>query len=391
MNATQGGPPQPSGSPAPGGQRQVGKLWVGGAVAAAAVLVLTWLMVRQGDSAPDKGIAGVSSAGSAPAPTALPAGTAAEPGAAVAPGALPAAVRSQALDHAPGGCDVLLRVDMGRVLALPASQNHLAPVLREIAEGGETDTPASQRVRAFLRSAGIDPRRDIRDLLVCGANLEASKGQRLAVVLAGDLRPETVVAAASGAQGSEVLPVHGGRKVIALPSKGGDRLTMGQAADGALVISNDRGLFDAAVESSRTAADAYRLPTEPEVAVVVVPEYFARGGDIDGPLSRHRADVRRVTIAGFLLPGPGSRAEVRAAMRDAAAAADLSATAGALLESVKREGGGLAGQLLSTAKMRVDGSDLVVDAPWTAAIVDMLARNAAGSLRDAFQRGALRL
>ena len=98
-----------------------------------------------------------------------------------------------------------------------------------------------------------------------------------------------------------------------------------------------------------------------------------------------------MTIAGFLLPGAGSRAEVRAAMRDAAAAADLSATAGALLDSVKRDGGGLAGQLLTTAKMRVDGSDLVLDAPWTAAIVDMLARNAAGSLRDAFQRGALRL
>jgi len=98
-----------------------------------------------------------------------------------------------------------------------------------------------------------------------------------------------------------------------------------------------------------------------------------------------------VTIIVFLAPGAGSRAEVRASMRDAAAAADLSSTAGALLQSAQREGGGLAGQLLTAAKMRIDGSDLVVDAPWSAAMVDMVAKNAAASLRDTFQRGALRL
>jgi hypothetical protein len=387
----------PGGAPAPPGadrsaQRQVGKLWIGGALAAAAVLVVTWVLVRDGDSAPERGIAGVSAAvtgtGAAPAGT-----TAAPPNAAPpAPGALPAAVRSRALDHAPPGCDVLIRVDMGRVLALPAAENHLAPVLRDIAEGGETDPPAARRTRDILRNAGIDPRRDVADVLVCGANLEGpAKAQKLAVVLAGSLRPETVVPAASGAEGSEALPRHGGRQVLALPSKGGDRLTLGQAADGALVISNDRGLFDAAVETSRAAEESYRLPSEPAMAVVVAPEYFARGGDIDGPLSRHRADVRRLTLTASLAPGAGSRAELRAAMRDAAAASDLSATASALLESVKRDGGGLAGQLLTSAKMRVDGSDLVIDAPWSAAMVDMLAKNAAGSLRDAFQRGALRL
>ncbi|MEJ7728646.1 MAG: hypothetical protein WKG00_05480 [Polyangiaceae bacterium] len=387
---------EPTGS-APGAERQVGRLWVGAAVAAAGVLVLTWLVVRDGDSAPEKGIAGVSGAvsgsGSVSASgAATPPPGAGAPSADVSPGALPAAVRSRARDHAPGGCDLVVRLDMARVLALPAAQNHFGPVLREIAEGGETDTPASRRTRDLLRNAGIDPRRDIAEVLICAANLEGpAKTQKLAVVLTGNLRPETVVAAASGAEGSEALPAHGGRKVLALPSKGGDRLTLGQAADGALVISNDRGFFDAAVATSRTAEDAYRLPAEPDMAAVVVPEYFARGGDNDGPLSRHRADVRRVTITVFLAPGAGSRAEVRASMRDAASAADLSSTAGALLESAQREGGGLAGQLLTAAKMRVDGSDLVVDAPWSAAIVDRVAKNAAGSLRDTFQRGALRL
>ena len=171
---------------------------------------------------------------------------------------------------------------------MPASQNHLLTVLREVAEGGETDTPASQRVRSFLRSAGIDPRRDIRDLLVCGANLEAPKGQKLAVVLAGDCVRRRGRRGDRRAEGSELLRCTAGAGNLAA-EQSGDRLTMGQAADGALVISNDRGLFDAAVESSRTAGGELPPADRAGAGGGRRARYFARGGDIDGPLSRHRA------------------------------------------------------------------------------------------------------
>jgi hypothetical protein len=360
-------PPGPAATP----PTRIGRVWIAIAGVTAVAAALAVFLITRDRPQPDKGIAAIATGG----------------------GQLAAPIASRAFDHAPTGCDVVVRVDVARLLQAPAAVIHLVPVLEDIATGAGAESPGTRRTTEFLRAAGIDPRRDITEVILCAASLEtAAEQQRLAVIFGGSLRPEALVpaVAATDPDAGDRAGTFDGRRVARTRSRRGELLIVGQAADGAIVVSNDLVFFESGVKTNKNASDVYKIPTEPEAAVVVVPEFFqhpTRGPE--GPLTRHRPEVRRMVMTAALAPG-GAKGELRASVRDTMAAQALEADAARLLEGARAQGGdGLEQMLLGAAKLRLEGSDLLLEAPWTEANVEQAVKRAAASLREAFQKGGL--
>src|SRR5262249_54901344 len=123
-----------------------------------------------------------------------------------------------------------------------------------------------------------------------------------ALVLGGDLAPESVVPALAAAEarspesaGAVTANAFEGRKVL-VRTDGRARLFAGQAADGAMVFASDRALFEGAMPAH---APAYELAKDAEIALSASPEIAARvlkrsGGDLN-PLRAHLGAIRRVS------------------------------------------------------------------------------------------------
>jgi hypothetical protein len=283
-------------------------------------------------------------------------------------------------------------VDAGAVLGHEAVKKHVVPALEELAQGkSEGASDDAKEFEAFLRAAAIDPRSDIKEVLVCVAKVDADQGAaKFAVIFGGEFRPEAVADAmvkTSTKDKIEIITIDG-RKAAKKTS--GELLLVGQASDGAVVFATDQSLYEAAMKPTTAYQVTYALPMNVEAAFVVSEQLIqrARGGRAfkGNPFANDIAATTRVS--GFVALQGSPRGEVRVSMKSEKDAAELvKGLEGLILPALKKEAGrqrSQAGEIeaLNAAKVRAEGKDVVIDAPWSAAGVEQAAQKLAELIRE---------
>lgn len=316
------------------------------------------------------------------------------------PSSLPAKQASVAYRHVPPGCDMVVRANVAQLMDVPAVKTHLLPILDELEVSAATD-PDARALDELLRSAGIDPKKDLKDFAACiqGVNLPESQ-QKFLFVLGGDLRPDTLVPAWEKVDrrsaDKPVVTKTDGRFVGRARTLDGDMIIAGQGADAAIVFTNDEALFAGAVKESASYQSDYGLPTATEASVIVGPSVVrdAMGGGGPNPFLKDLNAITRIV-------GTASLAEARLELRLATTSAQA---AKSLLEvynlvfgpMLKQQIGGAKAKapgadVLTNAKPRVDGNDFVLSAQGTSADVEAAAKELARLLREERKKGSFKL
>lgn len=170
--------------------------------------------------------------------------------------------------HLPEGCDVVGRLDLGRVLAHPAVAKELGPAIGELTAQAAPVGSELAQLQAFLKDAQLDLRMSFRSAAFCFK--DAKPEPEVVVALGGTLAPETIVGSLrkSATKMKGQIEKLDGRQVL----REGDFM-LGQAADGALVFASDMALFRAASEPSDRHASLYALPTSGDGAWVATERF----------------------------------------------------------------------------------------------------------------------
>jgi hypothetical protein len=169
-------------------------------------------------------------------------GEAEESAARAAPSAMVAP--SRAARHLPEGCEVVVHYSAAASRAAPSPGS---AALRALLPGGGDDELAMAQLRAL---GAFDPERDVESALVC---LSAG-GVHQVMVAAGDIPLGALLPAIEADTPSVERRRVGEVDAVAL-TVDGRRWTLGQAADGSIVVSDDDALFAAALRESTRAAE----------------------------------------------------------------------------------------------------------------------------------------
>ncbi len=297
--------------------------------------------------------------------------------------------RSVAHEHLPATCDIVARADVGQIQALPSFQARVKPVLDELSsEATALDDPDMADLRSFLIDARLDPARDVDEVAFCV--IDPVGGAKFAVIVGGMFAADGVVdAAAKRGESSERVNI-GGRPVVKSKSKkGGAPVYLGQAEDGAIVFSNDEALLTATLPRSDAHQAVYKLPLDKELSLVVTSALMTKQAERikANPFAKGFASVTGASGSlGLAMPG----GQGRLSTASPAAATDVEREISGLLALARLKssflgGGGKKGlvEALMDVNTSVQGSDVVLDLPWTAKGVDDLMDAAADGLRKA--------
>ncbi|MEZ4313183.1 MAG: hypothetical protein R3F14_34625 [Polyangiaceae bacterium] len=314
------------------------------------------------------------------------------------PSTLPAKQASIAYRHLPGGCDVVARGSLAQMMEVQAVKTHLVPIFDEMQANAAKD-PDAKAVDELLAAAGIDAKKDIKDVAVCmkGVSLPKSE-QKFLLVLGGDLRPESVVPAWEKVDArttdKPVVTKTDGRFVGRLREADGETIIVGQGSDAAILVSNEEALFAGAVNETKSFETDYALPQAGEASIAVgasiVRDAMAMGGP--NPFQKDINAITRVTGTASLAQ---ARVELRLTTTSPQSAKSLLDVYNLILAPMmKKEMGqqkipGAAS--LSEAKATVEGNDFVLAAQGTPADVDAAARELARVLREERAKGKLSL
>lgn len=297
--------------------------------------------------------------------------------------------RSVAHEHLPPTCEIVARADLARIQALPSFQAKVKPAIDELTSEATTlDDPDAADLRSFLLEARLDPARDIEE--VVGCIIDPAAGAKFAFVFGGTFSSDGVVAAAAKrGESSERIEV-GGRPVVKAKSKkGGAFVYLGQAEDGAIVFSNDESLLASALQKSDAHEAVYKLPLASEVSVVVTKTLMQKQAERMKSIPALRSFASVTGATGSVgLAVPGGQARLSTASPEAASDIEREIAGLIALDRLKSTflGGGGRSTLMQSlldVKTSVDGSDLILDLPWSTERVDEVMGLAADALRKA--------
>jgi len=325
----------------------------------------------QTSSGEAKPAAKASGAGSAATATASSAADVKAPAAASV-----AADPKAAYNHLPPDCDVVARIDISKLMSQPAMAKEVTPLLDQIAKKPDAKSPDFKAFQGFLTEAGIDLKSSFKSAALCVRGV--AQQAKFSFVVAGDLKPETIVAA------MEKAPVKGkkptvvdidGRKAIS-----DAKFTMGQAADGALVFSDDKALFQATTGINDNYRAKYQLPLEGDFGLAVAQGLAKSMGEKDKSMPKEFGGVDRVTASVDLT---ASKAFARLTCTSPDEATKLNAMLVLMkaqfkdkLGAAAKGGLGQGGELkaLENAASKVEGSTVTIDVTLPAEMMDQAAQ-----------------
>lgn len=306
------------------------------------------------------------------------------------PSSLPPKQASAAHRHLPQGCDLVARASLAQMMEVPAVKQHLVPVIEELQRGGAD--PASAQISSVTGAAGIDAQRDIKDVAVCAKGIDkGGRDQKVALVIGGDLRPETLVPAIEKielrkAEKAQVSKVNG-RLVARMRASDGETAILGQAADGAIVVTNDEALFTAATGDPAARDSEYGLPLAADGAVTITASAMQSALAKGGP-NPFLKDVNAITRAVATASLADARLELRLVTTSAQSAKGLADVYSLILAPMVRQqlaamkGKAPGVDVLMNAKAAVDGADFVLTAQGSPADVEAAVRELARILRE---------
>lgn len=306
-------------------------------------------------------------------------------GSASGPGAAAQKLSSKALEHLPAGCELTVYADVAKTLALPAAQKELIPALG----AAESKSPSEgyQEMQKLLKDANIDPKKDIHSVALCANGVDQDDKQKVVVILGGQFRGDSVASAAPKKDPTDVISELDGRKLLTGKTKKGKTIVLTQAADGAILVGNDRALLESALKTGTAYKSEYALTGDAELGFNVGEGLITRalkGSGRPNPMTSSLKGVSRVS--GVLRLGSPS-AELRLATASPAEATKMSAGLTELLAMLKKSAATEKSQVgeleaLATTKIRADGKDVVLEAAWSKEGVEKAAGELAKLIRD---------
>jgi hypothetical protein len=293
---------------------------------------------------------------------------------------------SKAYTHLPSGCDAVMRLDVAAVLKADAFKKHVLPALEEQAKS-DAD---SKKFDAFLKDAGIDPKKSIKDVVLCATNLSGSE-PNVVVIAGGELSAGAVIPAmqkhAKAGELKEPRDV-GGLQVLEGKN---EPFMVAQASDGAILFGNKVELLTAAAKA-KSGDKEYGLALDKElvglVAAKAIQKALSEGGG-SNPFAAMMKGAGKLTVSVSL----GTNVmEARITMGSAAEAQEAATGLGAFVELAKAgaaEGGSKQGpeaigqDLVKSLKLTAEGKDLVAKITMPASTVEDVAKEMAKGIREA--------
>jgi hypothetical protein len=326
-----------------------------------------------------------ASTAQAAASTGTSAGAPAKDAPASAP--VPTGGNSAALSHLPSNCDTIARIDLAKVLAMPAVKAHVAPALEDMKKSAPS-SESDKNFRAFIADAGIDPLTDIKEIAMCAKGIgPGGMGQgpsnQFTLVLGGSFKPGAVIPAREKNGKKDALSTEdlGGTKIAV--AKDGSTV-IGQAADGAVVIAGDKASLEAALKGG---ADGSKLglPTDAAIAFVMPAEAMKKAMATPGtPFGAQAAKAGRALLT-VDLARPAL--QLRIGMTDDAAATELAGALKLILGQMTSQpvppGDPSAGlvAMAKEAKISSAAGETVVDVAIPAGQIDELGKQLAEVIR----------
>ena len=309
---------------------------------------------------------------------------------AAAPSAKRAGKAGLATAHLAASCEVLARVDVAALLALPAIKKEIVPALEEM-KAKEPKDDSGKRFKAFLTEAGIDPLKDVSELALCITDLAGAmpgaatrKEPGVTLLLAASVKPGALVPAllkhgkADKVSETEI----GGVKAVTDP-KG--EMFAGQAADGVILVAKGKGDFEAALKAG-DAAGKLGLPLEVPIAFAIPGDTMQTLMKQAGQQNPFAAQVDKVGRAALTADLVKNTLAVRIDMADEKAAMELAGALKMILGQLSKgpaQAGpmGMAGNALKDAKVDAIGKELVAELAIPAAQIEALTKQLAESIR----------
>jgi hypothetical protein len=321
---------------------------------------------------------GLTSSGAAkPAPKGAGSGASATATTTAGAATAGAADAKAAYNHLPADCDVVARLDISKLMAHPAVAKDVTPLLDQIAQKKDSKDADFKAFQGFLTETGLNLKTSFKSAALCVRGV--AQQPKFAMIIAGDLKPETIVAA------MEKAPMRGkkptvvdidGRKAIS-----DAKFTMGQAADGSLVFSDDKALFQAATAVSDSYRSKYQLPLEGEIGLAVA-ETLAKSMSAKDPSMKEFGGVGRISAS---LDLAASKAVARLSC-----ASPEEATKLVLMKAQFKEKAGATsqfgeGKALESANSKVEGKDVLIDITLPAEVMDQGAKLVSAELAKALK------
>jgi hypothetical protein len=291
-------------------------------------------------------------------------------------------IKSVAHDHLPKGCQAVVRVNIKGLLKTPALKKHVVPALDDSAKESED----ADKFALFLIAARLDPKKDLKEMVLCVKNMGADE-PTFAAVLGGKLLENGIVDALETQGDKEKFKKAkdvGGLRVIEGKD---DPVFITQASDAALVFGNKLGLVKSAAKTGNNHKKLYELPLDEQIVAVITADAVQELSDKAGkqnPLSAAMKGAGRVVLTASLDTG---KVTARLGMPDKEAAEELAEAIKSLIAAVQKTPGGIpdkdAAGLLAKAKIKAVGKELVVSVKIPQKLIEQGAKEVAKGIRRA--------
>ncbi|MEM9692206.1 MAG: hypothetical protein AAGA56_06665 [Myxococcota bacterium] len=172
-------------------------------------------------------------------------------------------VATKAATHLPDGCEVVVHVDISKILGAPNLKEAVASLQTAIDKTKEKDKDDPKSFTAFMADAKFDPLKDLKSTAVCMNEIEAKPKATFAV--AGEFKAETMLASFEKTTKEKDVKREKVGDVDALSMDNGG-MYIAAAPDGILVGTANKDKLASLMEPG-TAHEAYKLPEAP-VSVV---------------------------------------------------------------------------------------------------------------------------
>jgi len=270
---------------------------------------------------------------------------------------------SVAHQHLPKGCEAVIRVDISGLMKVPAIKEHVVPAIDEHAK----DSEDAGKLAAFLLTAQLNPKEDLKEIVVCVKNIDGGDEPDVLAIVGGHLLDKGIIGALDkhAKKGKFKKPVDEDGLIFVEGKE--DEVFIGQVSDAALVVSNKKGLMKKAADTGDAYKEVYKIPLEEQI-VAVIPKETVKGlsKQAGGPFKAKLKGAGRVVVSATLDPGKvGARLE----MPSKSAAKELRDAINEFVDQMKQLPGGaaaagmnpMAAAMLDDVKVKTKGKDLVVE------------------------------
>lgn len=260
--------------------------------------------------------------------------------------------------HLPSDCDVVVGLDVKGVMGQKAVKNEILPLVDEAIAKKDAKDDDFKDFQAFLKDAKIDPKKTVSSIAVCVRGVPDQP--KWGMALAGDFKKESIIKAMEkhlDASDKKKITEIDGRKAIS-----DDKLTLGQADNGTVVMGDDKSLFQAMAKESNSFKSKYKLPVDKHLSFAVPDGLVSRMVKADSGAPKEFGSIKDVVGSVDLSSG---KAIVRLATKSEDDAEKLNALLVLMKSEFQKKMGSQndfgEADALKNAKSRQDGKDVIIE------------------------------